>query len=578
MDNITKMVTGDRATLQVIVVATGRIGQVHLVRPGGAGTGWLNEAEDWRGGAAVVSTQAVSTSEMPGGGEEVPSETLEAMRSNQQASSTGIEGADPDADGSDGKTAAGAATSAVVMADETGTEEADGLPAADGAGSNSSSPELSFYPSENGGSDDEDDGVSHVVATGTAAGLGSGTAEIDANKVLKAGNLTKRGGSRKSWKTRWFTLTPTELRYSAGPKKAPKGLIHLATVEDVVINVDQKKKHCFSVATPERTYYIYAKTRDDMHDWIEAVNAARHALAELETAGKTVGAILGKGHKVVVKEGPLSKCDPRQKNWHKRHVTLTNNTLSYAAGKGKKTKGMVSVNEMLDVGACELAGTKKVHSFSIRTAGGRIFYFDAGSEAGRSAWLAAIESVRPRVPGAVTTVVMATSARARINTINSDSGAGSGGSIATTSATPASGPSDAGGAAGGSGGDGEAADGSGGGGGGGVIVEGHLKKQGGSKTRLKRRYFVLTSDELVYRSSETSKTAKGVIPTVLMMSAVPEDVAGGIGRGSVRCKFFQREGSGRERLPLCGACRRIWVAPTTPHPSLFFFPPRFALL
>ncbi|XP_074648318.1 dual adapter for phosphotyrosine and 3-phosphotyrosine and 3-phosphoinositide-like isoform X2 [Tubulanus polymorphus] len=84
----------------------------------------------------------------------------------------------------------------------------------------------------------------------------------------KEGYLTKQGGIVKNWKTRWFVLQKNELKYYR--EKADKEPVKvLDLTECMACNVDhtQEKTNCFSLTFPKRTYYIYAATPQEMHDW-----------------------------------------------------------------------------------------------------------------------------------------------------------------------------------------------------------------------------------------------------------------------------------------------------------------------
>uniref|UniRef100_H2Y7N5 PH domain-containing protein n=1 Tax=Ciona savignyi TaxID=51511 RepID=H2Y7N5_CIOSA len=88
----------------------------------------------------------------------------------------------------------------------------------------------------------------------------------------KNGFLTKRGGSVKSWKIRWFTLRGYELKYFDEPvdEKA------LTTLDlrfcRSVVDDQETKPNCFGLTFPERTYYMYAISPTEKAEWMSLVS------------------------------------------------------------------------------------------------------------------------------------------------------------------------------------------------------------------------------------------------------------------------------------------------------------------
>eukprot|EP01118_Nematostelium_gracile_P019396 TRINITY_DN897_c0_g3_i1.p1 TRINITY_DN897_c0_g3~~TRINITY_DN897_c0_g3_i1.p1 ORF type:complete len:441 (-),score=138.81 TRINITY_DN897_c0_g3_i1:612-1934(-) len=89
----------------------------------------------------------------------------------------------------------------------------------------------------------------------------------------KAGYLTKEGGKFKTWKKRWCVLKNNVIYYSKKQNSGELGIIRLhgVTTEQVQICTKKKKKNCFEVATPNRTYFLVAENENDMNKWMEAV-------------------------------------------------------------------------------------------------------------------------------------------------------------------------------------------------------------------------------------------------------------------------------------------------------------------
>lgn len=98
--------------------------------------------------------------------------------------------------------------------------------------------------------------------------------EDDQSPVLsmgsKEGYLTKLGKTVKNWKTRWFVLYKNELRYyKTRNEKQPIRVIDLGLCSEVAVDSSQDKANCFRVVTKDRTFYCYASTSQEMHEWLD---------------------------------------------------------------------------------------------------------------------------------------------------------------------------------------------------------------------------------------------------------------------------------------------------------------------
>lgn len=86
----------------------------------------------------------------------------------------------------------------------------------------------------------------------------------------KEGYLTKLGAKVKNWKTRWFVLYKNELRYyKTRNEREPIRVINLSMCSEVSPDSSQDKANCFRVVTKNRTFYIYASSSQEMHEWLE---------------------------------------------------------------------------------------------------------------------------------------------------------------------------------------------------------------------------------------------------------------------------------------------------------------------
>eukprot|EP01124_Arcella_intermedia_P006532 TRINITY_DN13869_c0_g2_i2.p1 TRINITY_DN13869_c0_g2~~TRINITY_DN13869_c0_g2_i2.p1 ORF type:complete len:451 (-),score=106.98 TRINITY_DN13869_c0_g2_i2:43-1395(-) len=85
------------------------------------------------------------------------------------------------------------------------------------------------------------------------------------------GWVTKEGGSYKSWKKRWMVIEGNEVAYYKKESKKDKcGVIPLvgATAQPV----QYKKKFCFEIVTPHRTFYVCANSDAEVEKWNKALN------------------------------------------------------------------------------------------------------------------------------------------------------------------------------------------------------------------------------------------------------------------------------------------------------------------
>ncbi|KAF2068608.1 hypothetical protein CYY_010065 [Polysphondylium violaceum] len=87
----------------------------------------------------------------------------------------------------------------------------------------------------------------------------------------KQGFLIKEGGSIKTWRKRWCVFKNGSIFYSKNPSSGELGIIHFSNVSSVTQST-RKKKNCFEVATPERTYYMKAPSMEEMNSWILVLN------------------------------------------------------------------------------------------------------------------------------------------------------------------------------------------------------------------------------------------------------------------------------------------------------------------
>jgi len=166
----------------------------------------------------------------------------------------------------------------------------------------------------------------------------------EVSKSQKSGNLKKQGGKWKSWNPRWCVLTEKALYYfKSEPPKAddePEGGLWLDEC-DISPGEDKlKKKHCFSIVTHGRVYFIIANSGQEMHDWMNIV----HELIERSTnrqpinfADNTLGVVESKTSDTANKNASKTPAQNIPSNSHsdkKENNQVTSSSPPIGAGSG----------------------------------------------------------------------------------------------------------------------------------------------------------------------------------------------------------------------------------------------------
>jgi len=93
--------------------------------------------------------------------------------------------------------------------------------------------------------------------------------------IIKEGLVTKQGGRIKTWKKRWCVLAENGLLYYKTKEYSNlQGHIELKSIENVEHVSEKeklKKKYCFKIITPGRTFVISAINDEDMENWIDNI-------------------------------------------------------------------------------------------------------------------------------------------------------------------------------------------------------------------------------------------------------------------------------------------------------------------
>lgn len=94
--------------------------------------------------------------------------------------------------------------------------------------------------------------------------------------TIKSGYLLKKGERRKTWKKRYFVLRPDRLCYYKDDREY-QILHHIAVSEVHACAQVEVKKHenSFGIVTPKRTFYVKAESAEQADDWVKQINRAR---------------------------------------------------------------------------------------------------------------------------------------------------------------------------------------------------------------------------------------------------------------------------------------------------------------
>jgi hypothetical protein len=185
-----------------------------------------------------------------------------------------------------------------------------------------------------------------------AGGIGSveiTLAELDDPHApcFKEGFLHKVGDMVKSWKTRYFRLTPGRLSYAAsgeaGASRLGSILLPQATLALFAGDIFPGHPYCFGItpADSDRQYILDADSAEHRREWLNALaepirQRLRVAPAALPVSpsspiSSASAAAASAAAAPSVREGFLVKQGATVKNWKRRYVTLTRLSLRYQA-------------------------------------------------------------------------------------------------------------------------------------------------------------------------------------------------------------------------------------------------------
>lgn len=90
----------------------------------------------------------------------------------------------------------------------------------------------------------------------------------------KEGYLTKQGRFPRTWRVRWFVLRNNYLSYYK-TKQSPRPITSLDLFKATLVEYDdsKQKEFCFRIEFPRRTYFLYANSIEDCHNWVELLRS-----------------------------------------------------------------------------------------------------------------------------------------------------------------------------------------------------------------------------------------------------------------------------------------------------------------
>eukprot|EP01017_Pseudomicrothorax_dubius_P015833 TRINITY_DN1807_c0_g1_i1.p1 TRINITY_DN1807_c0_g1~~TRINITY_DN1807_c0_g1_i1.p1 ORF type:complete len:129 (-),score=29.22 TRINITY_DN1807_c0_g1_i1:132-518(-) len=95
--------------------------------------------------------------------------------------------------------------------------------------------------------------------------------------VIKEGNLNKQSKFWKTWRQRWFVLTPTCIYSFKAEKtyKDPTEVIPLKDCSTIKSAEDEvHKEFAFRIDCKDRTFYLTASSATEKESWIGAIGKA----------------------------------------------------------------------------------------------------------------------------------------------------------------------------------------------------------------------------------------------------------------------------------------------------------------
>jgi len=193
------------------------------------------------------------------------------------------------------------------------------------------------------GEDSEEDEDDQEGGWKTADAQSTPRDSVD-ESVIKAGYLWKKGERRKTWKKRWFVLRPAHLAYyKTAAEYQLLRLLELSDVHSCTRVALKKHENTFGLVSAVRTFYLQAKTSDEVQDWVKAIEEARQILATSTQQSASVPIPIPRtggrsNHPPPITPSPPSLSHPS----HSQNITSSDS--EDASPSGRRTYSMSSQN------------------------------------------------------------------------------------------------------------------------------------------------------------------------------------------------------------------------------------------
>jgi serine/threonine protein kinase len=103
--------------------------------------------------------------------------------------------------------------------------------------------------------------------------------DVSDTYIVKSGWCVKLGAIFKTWRKRWFVLTPHEMRYFVAPGRQQKGTIDISGAS-AALDPKCKRQPAFAVRTARRTFQIVTEGPSEAQDWVRVITDAVNACHE----------------------------------------------------------------------------------------------------------------------------------------------------------------------------------------------------------------------------------------------------------------------------------------------------------
>eukprot|EP00002_Diphylleia_rotans_P016416 TRINITY_DN3193_c0_g1_i5.p1 TRINITY_DN3193_c0_g1~~TRINITY_DN3193_c0_g1_i5.p1 ORF type:complete len:993 (+),score=168.72 TRINITY_DN3193_c0_g1_i5:70-3048(+) len=236
------------------------------------------------------------------------------------------------------------------------------------------------------------------------------TSDLQGDRVTelpcKEGYLLKasRRGPSAGFKSRWFILTDSELKYyeSYIAKQSGQRSMKSWKASDIIrvdshhgIDMEAKKRFAMKICTSDRILYAYATNKGEHNDWIAALTKVlgqdRVKTVDPLTEGSRRSSIPTTTIiATVVKEGTIKKQVGKFRKWKPRWVVIRGNDMCCF-----KERGDIEPSKMLHLKNADIQHDKKNKSvFSVKPlSSSRTHYFSCENSSQASEWISILSTL-----------------------------------------------------------------------------------------------------------------------------------------------------------------------------------------